>query len=153
VKQIDRRKFLGIVGAGSAAAAVAVAPGAAALIARSGAGTVSFHAEKAMPEKPMSAYATAMVDGSVDLATGTGLVTTRMLAGHSASGIALPGLTRMVRVTRASVVGNEVHIDGVVEDRSQLALGESPNVRLVLDRAQRELRTTIGGSAVTLPVL
>jgi hypothetical protein len=153
MKQIDRRKFLGMVGAGSAAAAVVAAPAAAALITRSGSGSVSFHAEKAMPEEPLAAYATAIADGSVDLATGTGLVTTRLLAGHAGSGIALPGLTRMVRVTRATVVGSEVRMDGVVEDRSQLARGESAKVHMVLDRGQRELRTTLGGSAVTLPLV
>ena len=120
MKQIDRRKFLGIVGAGSAAAAVAATPGAASLVARSGATSVTFHAEKAMPEPPLSAYATAVVDGNVDLALGTGMVTTRVLAGHAASGIALPGLTRLVRVTRATVVGSEVK-NGSSSARSRIS--------------------------------
>jgi hypothetical protein len=152
MKQIDRRKFLGIVGAGSAAAAVAATPGAAALMGRSGATSLNFHAEKAMPESPLSAYATAVVDGNIDLALGTGMITTRVLAGHAGSGIALPSLTRLVRVTRAVAVGNEVHMDGVVEDRSQLARGESAEVTIVLDRGRNELRTILAGSPLTLPV-
>lgn len=152
MKQIDRRKFLGIVGAGTAAAAAAATPAAAALVSRGRSLSVTFHAEKAMPERPLAGYATAVVDGSVDLAKGTGMVTTRLLAGHAASGIALPGLTRLVRITRATVVGNEVRMEGLVEDRSQLARGENAQVRMVLDRAHQELRTSIGGSPVTLSV-
>jgi hypothetical protein len=43
-----------------------------------------------------------------------------------------------------------VHIEGVVEDRSLLARGESAQVRMVVDRRRRMLHTSMAGHAVTL---
>jgi hypothetical protein len=157
MQTIDRRKFLGIVGAGSAAAAAAAAggAGATALLASAHERRFSFRAEGGLPARPLPAYATAVVEGNVDLEAGSGLVTTRVLAGNpeARSDIALPGLTRVVRITSASVRGSAIHLAGVVEDRSQLSRGESPRTSLVLDRSTRELRTRLAGAEISLPLV
>jgi hypothetical protein len=153
MEPIDRRKFLGLVGAGSAAAAATTIP-AVSLLTQPAARSLSFHAEGGLPTSPLPAYATAVVEGNVNLEKGTGTVATRLLAGHPGdlSDIALPGATRVVRVTGATTHGSEVHIEGMVEDRSLLARGESAQVRMVVDRRRREVRTSVAGHAVTLPL-
>jgi hypothetical protein len=151
MEPIDRRKFLGLVGAGSAAAAATTIP-VVSLLTQPGGHALSFRAEGGLPAKPLAAYATAVVEGNVNLEKGTGTVATRLLAGHPGdlSDIALPGATRVVRVTRASTHGSEVHIEGVVEDRSLLARGETAQVSMVVDRRRRVLHTSMAGHAVTL---
>lgn len=157
MQSMNRRKFLGVVGAGAGTAAVAAAGASSAvsLLSHTGANTLRFHAETGAPAPPWPAYVTAVVDGSVDVAAGTGTVAMRYVAGQpgSTSDIALPGLTRVVRVTKASAHGNEVRMEGVVEDRASLSQGESARVRLVLDRAARTLTTSVGGRELTLSVV
>src|SRR5205823_13660739 len=57
-------------------------------------GGFSFRAAGGLPEAPLPSYATQVVEGQVDVARGTGLVTSRVLAGHpgETSLVGLPGL-------------------------------------------------------------
>jgi len=156
MQSIDRRKFLGIVGAGSAAAAAAAAGAAPAVsLLTRGPGKLSFRAETGLPGHPWPAYATAVVEGSVDLESGTGLVGTRIVAGQPGNqgDIGLPGTARLVRITKATTSGSQVHMQGVVEDRSTLARGESARRSFVLDRATKQLRTELSGTQVSLPLV
>ena len=158
---MDRRKFLGVVGAGSAAAA-AVAASTAGLSAAASApaaphpaqrpGMLSFRAETGLPGHPWPAYATAIAEGSIDLHTGTGFVATRVLAGPPSNhaGIGLPGLTQQVRITQTASTGGLLHLQGVVEDRSTLAAGENARKEFVLDQAGKQLRGTIAGTEMSL---
>jgi len=162
---MDRRKFLGVVGAGSAAAvsaaaistaghsAAASAPAASS--AAQGRGALNFRAETGLPARPWPAYATAVAEGSIDLGAGTGFVATRVLAGQPGNGadIALPGTARLVRITGAVSSGSNVYLQGVVEDRSTLSRGESARHTFVLDRARKQLRTVIAGTEMSLPVV
>ena len=157
---MDRRKFLGVAGsaaglaaAGSAAGLAAAAP-AASSTAR-GAGMLHFRAETGLPGRPWPAYATAIAEGSVDLGSGTGFVATRVLAGQpgSQADIGLPGTARLVRITGAASSGSAVYLQGVVEDRSTLARGESARHTFVLDRARKQLRTVIAGTEMSLPLV
>jgi hypothetical protein len=150
MQSIDRRRFLQLAGAGSALAATAGLPVVA--LRRLDGTTVSFRAEAGLPAKPLPAYATKVVEGTVDLTRGTGTVTSRMLAGHPGdlSDIALPGMTKVISITSVSDHGTELQMEGVVQDRSQLLPGESAQVRLVLDRAARVMRTTFAGKDVEL---
>ena len=150
---MGRRRFLELVGTGSAAAAAsAVLPGLA--LSASGQQTLTFRAEAGLPQRPWPAYATVVVEGSANLASGTGLATIRVLAGPpgNASGIGLPGTSQVVRITGATRSGNAVRLNGVVEDRSTLARGQSPGVNMIINLATRELRTTLHGSELTLPM-
>ena len=160
---MDRRKFLGVVGAGSAAAAAAASTSALSTAASApaaphparGPGMLSFRAETGLPGHPWPAYATAIAEGSVDLQAGTGFVATRVLAGppSNQAGIGLPGLTRLVRITKASSTGSLVHLQGVVEDRSTLTPGESASAEFVLDEAGKQFRGTIAGTEMSLTLM
>jgi hypothetical protein len=161
MSSMDRRKFLGVVGAGSAAvsaaalsatalSAAAAAP--AAPPAARGPGRLGFRAETALPGHPWPAYATAIAEGSVDLGSGTGFVATRVLAGQpgNSADIGLPGTARLIRITNAATIGSTVHLQGVVEDRSTLGRGESARKSFVLDQASKQLRAEIAGTHMSL---
>jgi len=161
---MNRRKFLGVAAAGSAAvsaaaasaadlAAAAAAPAAAS--PAQGPGILHFRAETGLPGRPWPAYATAIAEGSVDLGSGTGFVATRVLAGQpgSQADIGLPGTARLVRITKAATAGSTLRLQGVVEDRSTLAKGESARKNFVLDQANKQLRTVIAGTEMFLTLL
>ena len=156
MSSMDRRKFLGVVGAGTAAISTAALPTAAAAAASAkGPARLAFRAEAALPGPPWPAYATATAEGQVDLQSGTGFVALRMLAGQpgNQAGIALPGTARLIRITSAATVGSRVHLHGVVEDRSTLTNGESARKTLILDQANKQLRTMIAGTDMYLTLL
>jgi hypothetical protein len=157
---MDRRKFLGVAAAGSAAVSAAAASGAglaapAAASPAQGPGILHFRAETGLPGRPWPAYATAIAEGSVDLGAGTGFVATRVLAGQpgSQANIGLPGTARLVRITNAATAGSMLRLQGMVEDRSTLAKGESARKNFVLDQANRQLRTVIAGTEMFLTLL
>jgi hypothetical protein len=68
-----------------------------------------FRATLGLPEPPLPSYATYVVEDSINLATGSGLVTSRVLAGHpgAVSEIGLPGLGRIVRVVGVDNQGSQ----------------------------------------------
>ena len=163
MSSMDRRKFLGVVGAGSAVTAAAASTGALSAAAspsaaphpEQGQNTLSFRAETGLPGHPWPAYATAVAEGSVDLRTGTVFVATRVLAGppSNQAGIGLPGMTRLVRITEAVSTGSLLRLQGLVEDRSTLAAGENARQEFVLDQAGKQLRATIAGTAMSLTLV
>src|SRR6266571_1182861 len=87
------------------------------------------------------------VDRAIDLEAGTGLVTSRVLAGHPGdpSHIGLPGLSRVFKITKVDVEGKRFRLQGVVEDRSQLRRGESPNVEIVVDQVRKVVHVPFVG--------
>jgi hypothetical protein len=162
MSSLDRRKFLGVAGAGaaavSAAAVSATGLSAAAPAASSpdrGPGILHFRAEAGLPGHPWPAYATAMAEGSIDLRSGTGFVATRVLAGQpgSRADIGLPGTSRLVRITTARTGGSSVYLHGVVEDRSTLAPGENARQNFVLDHAGGRFGAVIAGTEMSLVLL
>jgi hypothetical protein len=135
MKELDRKDFLKAAGAGSAAvAAGAGLPLAKHFVDRSG--QLTFTAATGLPGTPLPSYATQIVEGRVDLARGSGLVTSRVLAGHpgDTSVVGLPGLSRVIRVTEVDAEGQRVRLRGLIEDRSPLRRGESHRVEIVVDR-------------------
>lgn len=154
---MDRRKFLGVAAAGSAAVSAAglAAAAPAAASPTQGPGILHFRAETGLPGRPWPAYATAIAEGSVDLRSGAGFVATRVLAGppDSRANIGLPGTARLVRITKAATAGGSLRLQGVVEDRSTLAKGESARKDFVLDQANKQLRTVIAGTEMFLTLL
>ena len=156
MRQVDRRKFLGLVGAGTAAAATAASAAPMySLLGAAASGSFTFRATGGLPAHPWPAYATALVEGSVDPEADRGVVAYRIVAGQPSqpSDIALPGLTRMVRVTKTVSSGGMLRIEGVVEDRSVLSPGESATMRFVVDRANRQLLTSMAGTEITLDLV
>ncbi len=134
MKELDRKDFLKTAGAGAAVAAGTGLPLAKYLTNRSG--HLTFRAAAGLPRAPLPSYATQIVEGQIDLARGTGLVTSRVLAGHpdDTSLVGLPGLTRTIRITDVDADREQVRLRGLVEDRSQLRRGESHRVEIVVDR-------------------
>ncbi len=118
-------------------------------------GRFTFKATAGLPAKPLPAYATQVVEGTVDLNRGTGVVTSQIFAGHSEgiSDIAFPGLSRVVRITGAHQEGATTRLTGVIDDRSSLSRGESEQVEILVDRARGVVRVPLAGSQVTLNLL
>ncbi len=136
MEKLDRKRFLRAAGAGSVAAAGLTAIPLAERLVPPAPKSFTFRATAGLPRSPLPSYATHIVEGSVDLASGSGLITSRVLAGHpdAASPIGLPGLGRVIRITAIDQQGEQLLLHGLVEDRSQLRRGESAKLELLLDR-------------------
>jgi hypothetical protein len=158
---IDRRSFLRIAGIGTVAAGVVGAPALQAAASPTkapsathgiGAGGLNVHAAAGLPAPPLPAYATQAVEGALDLGLGTGVLTSRLVAGHPGanSEIALPGLSRILRVTKIQKRGQQLKLNAVVDDRSQLRPGEDPYVDIEIDFARSVMRYPLGGHVVHL---
>ncbi|OLC26841.1 MAG: hypothetical protein AUG06_08165 [Actinobacteria bacterium 13_1_20CM_2_65_11] len=152
MKGFDRRTFLKLAGGSTVAAAAAVVSGAALRLPEAPR-YLTFRASAGLPAKPLPSMVTKIVEGHVDLESGSGTITSRVLAGHPVpSQIALPGLTRLIRVTSATQEGGSVRLTGVVDDRSQLLRGESPNLEFVIDRKLGTVTAPLAGHNVTLTI-
>jgi hypothetical protein len=152
MNNLDRRRLFKLAGVGSALAAGAALPVVGRTAAQTDAHVFGFRGSIGLPEPPLPSYATYIVEGTLNLATGVGLVTSRVLAGHpdDTSEIGLPGLGRIVKVTQIENNGPQIAVRGVVEERSQLEPGESPRVELVIDRSRGTLTAPFGGRTLTL---
>jgi hypothetical protein len=152
MKHVDRRRLFKLAGAGSIVAAGAALPVVGRIATSHESNVLGFRATLGLPEPPLPNYATYVIEGTLNLANGTGLVTSRVQAGHPGdpSDIGLPGLTRVVRVSGVEMQGAQVNVHGIVDDRSQLQPGESPQVDFVIDRARGVVHAPFVGRAVTL---
>ena len=150
MEQMDRSTFMKLAGAGSVAAAVPMAG----KLAGQDHDRLQFKAVGGLPKAPLPSYATHLVEGTVDLHSGTGIVTMRVLAGHpgGTSGVGLPGLARIIRIDRVERDGRQYRLTGVIEDRSQLARGEAAEVEIVVDRKHGVVSAPFAGRRVTLPL-
>jgi len=170
---IDRRKFLKFVGMGSGIAIAgtvasngilsllgktggggATAPNGA-LSARGNAGSgdaMQFRAIVGLPALPLPAYASYVLEGSVNPVTRSGVVSRTVFAGApgAMSDIALPGLSQTIRVTDVRPARDGLRIQGFIGDRSQVGPGESQTVEILVDRARGIVRAPFSGSKVTL---
>lgn len=152
MKEIDRRKFLKLVGAGSAAIAAATMVPAAVFSNRPGEGSSAIRAVAGLPQGAVPSYATYVLEGNVNVAAQSGVITKTVYAGppEAMSNIALPGLSRIFRVTKVRDLGGSVSVSAVVDDRSQLRAGENPNVEILIDRTNREVRAPFMRNEVAL---
>jgi hypothetical protein len=151
MKEMDRGAFMKLAGASSVAAAV---PMAGKLAAPDSRRHLQFKAVGGLPEAPLPSYATHLIEGTVDLSSGTGVVTARVLAGHpgGTSGVGLPGLARIIRIEKVEAEGDNYRLVGIIEDRSQLRRGERADVELVVDRKRGVVRAPFLGREATLPL-
>jgi hypothetical protein len=156
MKGLNRRRFLQITGAGSIVAATA---GAAPLLASaprlsptSRQGTFTFRAVVGLPTGEMPTYASYILEGHVDLSTRKGVMASTVYAGEpqAMSRIAIPGQSRIYRITDVENLGGSFRIAGIVDDRSQLQRGESRAIELLLDPAERVARAKLFGSELLL---
>jgi len=135
MNRLDRRSFLKLAGSGWVAVPTMAGLSLVGSFAGQQSSIVRFRAAVGLPQPPLPSYATQVVEGTVDLASESGLVTSRVLAGHpgATSYIGLPGLARVIRVTGISAQGERLRLRGVIEDRSQLRPGEGPEVEIIVD--------------------
>jgi hypothetical protein len=152
MENVNRRRLFKLAAVGSAVAATAALPVVGNMARPSESGLMGVHASLGLPQPPLPSYATYVLEGTLDLARGAGLLTSRVVAGHPGdpSQIGLPGLTRIIKVTRVDVNGPLLTVNGVIEDRSQPMAGESPQVELSIDRARGTVLAPFGERVVTL---
>jgi hypothetical protein len=153
MNKLNRRKFLALAGVSSAAVTTGGAISLANLSNSSIKGnTLTFRAVAGLPSKPMPAYASYVIEGHVDIANRTGMLTQTLYAGapKGKSTIAFPGQSRIVRVTDVQNLGGTLRVTGVIDDRSQLLRGESSTFNILIDPAQRIARTSRFGSDLTM---
>ena len=143
MRKISRRDFLKLVGGGSAAAAVGAMLPQVGLLTPASKEAFTFRAVAGLPEGILPSYASYVVQGGVNLATQTGVITKNLFAGppEAASTFALPGLARIVRVTTVREMGSTLEILGTVDDPSVLLKGESSKVQIKVDKSAGTVRT------------
>lgn len=153
MKKLNRRKFLQVAGASSAVAAGVMVPSTG-LLERYAAkdGTMTFRAVAGMPAKPLPNYASYVIEGHVNLATSSGVITKTVFAGspETMSTIALPGMSRIGRISSVQDQGGSLLITGVVDDRSQLKRGESSTFTVLVDRLNGVAQAEFFGKLVSL---
>ena len=154
MSKTTRRRFLAIAGIGTAAAAGAALPLAAKVAAARGE-TVAVRAVGGVPSLPLPTYATYVLDGYVDPARRSGVLTRTVFAGppEAMSGVALPGLSRTINVVDVVADGARLHVRGEIADRSQLLRGESARMELWIDRADRTVRARSGDADLRLALI
>ena len=152
MKNLDRRQFLKIVGIGSGAAAAGAMIPNLGMLRTTGPDVLAFRAVAGLPGEPMPAYASYVIEGSLNLKTRTGLLTKTVYAGdpEAMSTIALPGLSRVVRITDVRDLGERVFVEGVIDDPSQLVAGETAQVWLQVDRSAGIAQASFLGREVML---
>lgn len=150
MKTLDRQGFLKLAGAGSAVAATAALP--IATTADAATRILTLRAVAQLPAEPLAGYASYVLSGHVDIARRTGTLSRTVFAGppEAMSMIALPGLSRTIRVTDVRESGAVLHITGLVDDRSQLEKGESPHIAVHIHRVQGRATVRFGDTVVRL---
>ena len=150
MEEVDRRKFLKLVGVGAGAiAAIAILPKLGAIVPEAGHSQpnadqarpegkrdFAFRAVGGLPSSSVPASASYVLEGHVNLAARSGMITRTVYAGppETMSAIAWPGLSRTYRITDVKDMGGYLQIRGEIVDRSQLRVGESPIVDVRVDR-------------------
>jgi hypothetical protein len=149
--QVNRRRLFKLAGVGTVLVAGVAIPTIGPL-RKDQPDKLHMRATVGLPEAPLPSYATYMIEGTIDLAAGTGLLASRVLAGHpdGPSNIGLPGLGRTIAVTQVEERGSLLMLTGLVQDRSQLQPGEPPEVSIVVDRARGVVQAPFGRETVVL---
>ncbi len=100
--KLNRRKFLKVAGASTAVVAGVSVPSADLLANNTTKkGTLTFRAVAGLPAKPLPSYASYVLEGHVDLTSGSGVMTKTVFAGS-------PGKARnLVRLLIAQVASSE----------------------------------------------
>lgn len=153
MQNMDRRRLFKLAGVGSALAAGAALPVVGRLAGQVEPPNIfGFRATLGMPQSPLPSYATYVMEGTLNIGSGAGLITARLLAGHPGdpSEIGLPGLSRIIKVNQVEAHGSQLNVRGVIEDRAQLQPGETPQVEIVIDRNRGTVVAPFAGQAVTL---
>ena len=164
MEDLKRRKFLTIAGLGLGAVAAGVMASKSGLssgsgllsglgsLPKGGSDDLKVRAVAGLPSGPIPSYASYVLEGNVNLSTRSGVLTKTVYAGRpeAMSTIALPGLSRVVRVTDVRNEGGSIHVKGTIDDASQLRAGESRDVDLWIDRSRGLARARFLSNNVAL---
>jgi hypothetical protein len=160
MEKFSRREFLSLLGMGgvgmmAAATVPSWALSNAPALPMTRKENYSFRAIGGLPQDPFPSYASYVIEGTISLASGSGIITKNVFAGPPGltSTITIPGLTRVVRVTKVldGPVGSLL-VTGVVDDGSQLQAGERARVDMMIDHSAGVVRSTFLNSGVTLKI-
>jgi hypothetical protein len=151
MQNVNRRHMFKLFGIGTVLGAGAAIP-TFAWVLKQRQDQLHFRAMLGLPQPPLPSYATYVIEGTVDLVTGTGMLASRVLAGHpeAQSTIGLPGLGRIITITQVEEHGSQLALRGLVQDRSQLQPGENPEVNVVIDRARGLVQAPFGRESVVM---
>ena len=154
MKQVDRRHFIRMAAAGTAVTAAAVALPWAGVLSGVGSRVLRFRAVAGLPHQPLPAYASFVIEGSVNLDLGTGTLTKRLFAGspNAMSTILFPGTARSIIVTNLEESGDVIRIAGRVDGIETLAPREKRAVTISIDRTRRVAQADFLGTAMALQV-
>jgi len=155
VNPVDRRNFLKLAAKGSAVAAAAAIMPLSGVLKWTSQAALKFRAVAGLPRNPLPTYATFVIEGTVDLDRGTGIVTKSLYAGapQAMSNILFPGTARTIRVTTVDRSANQVRLGGVVDAGEALGGRENRNVTIVIDTSQKVAHADFLGTAVVLQVV
>lgn len=154
--KLTRRDFVKTAAAGTAAAAVvALGPfGIANAVVPSAtpSDVISFRAVGGLPQAGFPSYASLVVEGRVNLSTQSGVISKNVFAGppSGSNTIAIPGLSRVVRVTDVRSTGNAWQILGTVDDQSQLLRDETRTNEFIIDLPSKTAQASFMGGRVQL---
>ena len=154
--RISRRKFLKMIGAGTGVVAMgALIPSGVLTSGRvfqASKDKLKFRAVGGLPQGSFPSYASYVIEGTIDLRTHSGVAIKNVFAGppEVMSSIALPGLSRTIRITEVEDSGSVLRLRGVVDDRSQLRRGENPNVDITVDSGRGAASSSFMNSEVSL---
>src|SRR5713226_8575129 len=147
--EISRRKFLKMLGAGTGVMAIgALIPNGvltSGRVLQASKNKLKFRAVGGLPQGSFPSYASYVIEGTIDLKTHSGVATKNVFAGppEAMSSIALPGLSRTIRITQVEDSGSVLRLRGVVDDRSQLRAGENPNVDITVDSGRETASSSL----------
>jgi len=113
---------------------------------------LTFRAIAGLPTAPLPSYASYVIEGGVNLANKTGIVTKTVFAGapDAVSNLALPGLTRTMRVTDVSSVAGVVRITAELADPSVMLKGEEHTTTITIDTASNTAQAEFLGREIEL---
>ena len=154
MEDINRREFLKRMGSGSGAVLGGILVPTTGLLSWSGKGVFTFRAVTGLPQDKLPSYASYVIEGSVNLTTRSGIITKTVYAGppEAMSTIALPGLSRIVRVTEVRDSDGRLYIRGLIDDRSLLRAGETEDINIKIDPSTGVAQASFLGSKVTLGI-
>ena len=150
--KISRRDFLKVVGGGTVALAGGAMLTSMGLPGQSGKDALTFRAVAGLPSSPLPSYASYVIEGGINLANKTGIVTKSVFAGapDAISNLALPGLTRTMRVADVTSSSGIVQIVAELADPSIMHKGEASTTTITIDTTSRLARADFLGREVEL---
>jgi TAT (twin-arginine translocation) pathway signal sequence len=151
MKTMHRRDFLKMAGAGTAVVVAGVAMPAAGFFGWNGKNILRFRAVSGLPNRPLPAYASYVIEGQVNIRERTGTLAKSLYAGapDAMSGVVFPGTTRTVKVTNVKKTIDGLMISGRVNEMPLLR-GESPEFSIMVDQANGMAQGNFLGSKVVM---